>query len=415
VLHDGPVHEAPRLVRDALALIGAPAAQPPVPIHTTATETVTGGRVMPGFTSRADAPIIKVSDIAYVRFARRDLALAERYFRDFGLHVSARTDKAIYLRGLLARHHCVIVEQAAHDGFAGLGLCAATAADLRTLAAALGASVQASDEPGGGEVVRLRDPAGLPVEVVYGSEPLPELSHRQPRVANLPGRKLRVNAPQPAIAGPAEVFRLGHAVLQRQEFVKNANWYVKTFGLIASDVEVLPGSREPLIAFMRCDRGSEPSDHHTVVIAFGPEDGFDHAAFETLDLDSVGLGAEWLQQKGWVKSWGVGRHILGSQIFCYHYDPSGFAVEHYADGDVFDASCPTRFHEADVGAIYAWGPDLPKHFIDTGMSLRRVGKVLRGLRSRSEFTLARLLAAKRTYSSKPRPWAGRAFHKPKPT
>ena len=45
---------------------------------------------------------------------------------------------------------------------------------------------------------------------------------------NLPDEKLRRNAPQPASPGPAEVFRLGHVVLQRQEFARNANWYVKT-------------------------------------------------------------------------------------------------------------------------------------------------------------------------------------------
>ena len=149
-----------------------------------------------------------------------------------------------------------------------------------------------------------------------------------------------------------------------------------------------------------------------MVVAFGPEDGYDHAAFETLDLDAVGLGADWLQRQGWIKSWGVGRHILGSQIFCYHYDPSGFAVEHYADGDVFDAAAPTRYHEGGVAGLYAWGPDLPSHFIDIGMSPRRFAKVVRGLRTREEFTLARLLAAKRAYSAKPRPWAGRRFRKP---
>ena len=214
--------------------------------------------------------------------------------------------------------------------------------------------------------------------------------------------------------GPAEVFRLGHVVLQRQEFARNANWYVRNFGLIASDVELLPGTKEPLIAFLRCDRGADPADHHSVVIAFGPEDGFDHAAFETLDLDAVGLGAEWLQRQGWIKSWGVGRHILGSQIFCYHYDPSGFAVEHYADGDVFDAEAPTRYHDGGVAGLYAWGPDLPKHFIDIGMSPRRLARVVRGLRTREEFTLARLLAAKRAYSAQPRPWTGRRFRKPEP-
>jgi len=369
---------------------------------------------MTPFTPRADAPLVKIADVAYVRFARRDLARAEAYFGDFGLHVSARTDRAIYLRGVLPQHHYVIVERGEHDAFLALGLRAAAASDLRTLAAAHGAQVQTSEEPGGGELVRLHDPAGLAVEVVCGLQELAQLSHRGARVLNLPGQKLRRNAPQPAAAGPAEVFRLGHVVLQRQEFARNASWYVKNFGLIASDVELLPGTKEPLIAFLRCDRGAEPADHHSVVIAFGPEDAYDHAAFETMDLDAVALGAEWLQRQGWIKSWGVGRHILGSQIFCYHYDPSGFAVEHYADGDVFDARSPTRYHEGGVAGLYAWGPDLPKHFIDTGMTPRRLAKVVRGLRSREEFTLARLAAAKRAYSAKPRPWAGRRFRKPQP-
>lgn len=369
---------------------------------------------MTEFIPRAAAPVIKVADVAYVRFARRDLGRAERYFLDFGLRLSVRTDNAIYLRGVLPQHHYVIVERAERDAFAALGLRAASPADLRALAAAHATQVQPADEPGGGERVRLQDPAGLAVEVVHGMEQLPQLPYRAPRVINLPGEKRRRNAPQPATPGPAEVFRLGHVVLQRQEFARNANWYVRNFGLIASDVELLPSTTEPLIAFLRCDRGADPADHHSVVIAFGPEDAFDHAAFETLDLDAVGLGAEWLQRQGWIKSWGVGRHILGSQIFCYHYDPSGFAVEHYADGDVFDADAPTRYHQGGVSGLYAWGPDLPRHFIDTGMSPRRVANVVRGLRSREEFTLARLLAAKRAYGAKARPWAGRRFRRPRP-
>ena len=45
-------------------------------------------------------------------------------------------------------------------------------------------------------------------------------------------------------------------------------------------------------------------------------------------------------------------------------------MEHYADGDVFDAEAPTRYHDGGVAGLYAWGPDLPKHFIDNGMSPR---------------------------------------------
>ena len=56
---------------------------------------------MTTFTPRVEAPTIRAADIAYLRFARRDLARAERYFIDFGLKLSARTENAIYFRGAL--------------------------------------------------------------------------------------------------------------------------------------------------------------------------------------------------------------------------------------------------------------------------------------------------------------------------
>jgi hypothetical protein len=366
------------------------------------------------FTPRAESPAIKVADIAYLRFRRHDLARAERYFNDFGLTLSARTQSALYFRGVLPQHHCVIVEAGRHDSFLALGLRAKSGTDLRTLATAHSTEVEPVAEPGGGEVVRLTDPAGFRVEVIHGMEELPRLPSRAPRVLNHPERKLRANAPQPALVGPAEVFRLGHAVMQRQEFARNANWYVQNFGLIASDVLLMPGTREPVLAFLRCDRGDALADHHTVVVALGPEDGYEHAAFEVVDIDALGAGAEWLQQQGWTRAWGIGRHMLGSQLFSYHYDASGFTLEQYADGDVFDAKYPTGFHEASTAGLYLWGPDLPEHFIDVGMTPRRAAEVVHGLRSREDFTLKRLLAAKRVFSTKARPWNGKAVRRPRP-
>jgi hypothetical protein len=203
-------------------------------------------------------------------------------------------------------------------------------------------------------------------------------------------------------------------VLGRQEFRRNANWYMNTLGLIASDVEVLAELGEPMVAFMRFDRGDTPCDHHSIVVAVAPEDGYLHAAFESSDVDALGEGAEFLQRRGWVKSWGIGRHILGSQLFCYHIDPHGFEVEHYADGDMFDASHPTGYHEAGLPGLYLWGPELPPHFIDTSMTPSRLARVIRGLRTREEFTWKQLLATKRLYSQPPRPWAGRRFTRPRP-
>jgi len=49
--------------------------------------------------------VIKASALAHLRFTKRDLRRAERYFIDFGLQVAARTERAVYLRGLLHWEH----------------------------------------------------------------------------------------------------------------------------------------------------------------------------------------------------------------------------------------------------------------------------------------------------------------------
>lgn len=47
------------------------------------------------------------------------------------------------------------------------------------------------------------------------------------------------------------------------------------------------------------------------------------------DFDIQSLGHQWLRDKGYDLVWGVGRHVLGSQIFDYWWDRSGFVLEHY--------------------------------------------------------------------------------------
>ena len=47
------------------------------------------------------------------------------------------------------------------------------------------------------------------------------------------------------------------------------DWYLETLGLIVSDFLFLPGQRErgPTMAFIRCDQGGIPTDHHTLAMA----------------------------------------------------------------------------------------------------------------------------------------------------
>ena len=49
-----------------------------------------------------------------------------------------------------------------------------------------------------------------------------------------------------------------------------------------------------------------------------------HSSFEVHDIDAQGVGHQWLEEHGWTNCWGIGRHILGSQIFDYW-----FAILHF--------------------------------------------------------------------------------------
>jgi hypothetical protein len=70
---------------------------------------------------------------------------------------------------------------------------------------------------------------------------------------------------------------------------------------------------------------------------------------------------EFLLSKGWELAWGVGRHILGSQIFDYWHHSDDFNVEHYADGDLVNEDTPVNTHAIKLGPpkeeyYMAWGP-----------------------------------------------------------
>lgn len=46
---------------------------------------------------------------------------------------------------------------------------------------------------------------------------------------------------------------------------------------------------------------------------------------------------------------------MGSQIFDYWFDPSGFIMEHYVDGDLLDDTSKTQRTEASPDNLHVWG------------------------------------------------------------
>ena len=119
-------------------------------------------------------PVIKVEDIAHVRFAAPDLAVMRAFLVDFGLSPFGAGGR-LYGRGSDGRPFLHVTEPG-EARFLAVGLRAETLEDLERLAAHESVPVEHLDEPGGGKVVRLVDPDGYGVEVVAGQNCQPSAS-----------------------------------------------------------------------------------------------------------------------------------------------------------------------------------------------------------------------------------------------
>ena len=303
--------------------------------------------------------MIAVEDIAYVRFTAPDLAATTKFLTDFGLVVATRGDGVLYSRGTDPEPYVHIVEEG-EAAFVGLAFEAASADDLRAAAALEGASaVETIAAPGGGMRVRFTDPDGFAVDVVHGRELLPALPVTGASPLNRGSHRARFGALQRVGTGPAAVKRLGHAGIRVRDFRRSERWYKSRFGFVSSD-EVYLGKEENVIAaFMRCDLGERHTDHHTLVCLEAADAALDHASFEVEDFDAVMAGHDHLERAGYEHKMGVGRHILGSQVYDYWCDPWGHVHEHFTDGDLLNNASGTGLHDPATALGTQWGSMAP--------------------------------------------------------
>ena len=325
-----------------------------------ALHSAAGGR--PGeHPGRSRNPLVKAVGLAWLEFEKPDLDRAERFLTDFGFTVADRMPDTLVLRGRLAGMPCLAVRRGPRPRFAGAAFQAAARDDLDRLARGAGGTVTGH---WGGHVVALRDPSGIPVRVVHGIPELPALPGRPPLPLNFGPAPMRVNATQRPALRAAQIERLGHVVLGTTRFRAALDWYLDTLGLIVSDFLYLDGQRErgPVMAFIRCDQGSIPADHHTLAMLLAPRTGYVHSAYQLTDLDEVAAGGEYLHGRGYRHAWGIGRHIQGSQIFDYWRDTDRLMFEHYADGDVFDSAIEPGWAPLSVSGLAQWGPRATAEF-----------------------------------------------------
>ena len=328
-------------------------------------------------------PVCKVVDVLFIRFELKDLAAQKEFLQHFGLQLAHETDDAIYFKGTGNQPYCYIAHRGDENRFLGAAYYVNSAEELERLAAAVGADIVDSNEPAGGRCVKFADPDGIGIEVYHGialtdapSQPAPKL--------NAGFEKHRINELQRFGRGPDEwvvkdgewhyeltskVKRLGHYAFNVADTDASIAWYENTLGFLITDNLMGPdGSR--MGAFLRTNQGDTPVDHHTINIVGSIEPTapfagtFGHGGFElTESVDDLMAGHYHLKTLGkYYHEWGVGRHLLGSQMYDYWRDPTGFTMEHWTDSDLLDASVAPTESPAKDFMMAQYGPEAPASF-----------------------------------------------------
>src|SRR5262245_16269306 len=308
--------------------------------------------------------LIKVKDLAFGRLRAPDLDAEEEFLTHFGMTRAARTPNALYMRGTDPSHHIHVTEKG-DSRFVGFAYYAASEDDLHRVAKAPGASpAEPIDEPGGGKRVRLTEPNGYQIEVVHGIENLAPISvPRDPmNTGSEPLR--RAGTLMRLTKAPAPIKRIGHGVLGTPKVKETVQWFRDTLGFICSD-DVYVGDKNNIIgSFNRCDRGDEFVDHHTLFCVMNERAGLNHTSYEVPDVDAVLKDHEYLTRLGkYEHMWGVGRHLLGSQVYDYWADPWGRVHERWADTDRLNARTPGNLLSAEEALVSQWGDRPPDKFI----------------------------------------------------
>jgi catechol 2,3-dioxygenase-like lactoylglutathione lyase family enzyme len=308
--------------------------------------------------------MIAVQDIAYVRYQVTDLDRMEAFLIDFGLQRALRTPTALYMRAAGPAHHVHVSELGPENATVGFGFRAASAADLQRLAEQVGSRVEDNPEPGGGQRVRFIDPCKFVVDVIHGQAEQAPLPTRDPIAMNPARDRRRFGQPVRLSPAPCQITRLGHLALLVPDFARMLAFYRDVLGLRTSDTYWAGKQGNVIAAFMHCGLGDRWTDHHTLAL-ISAQDGkarFDHSAFEAIDLDDLMQGGEHLKSRGWKHSWGVGRHIQGSQLFDYWRDPFGNKIEHWTDGDLVNDTTPVGTARVSAEELRQWAPPMSAEF-----------------------------------------------------
>jgi catechol 2,3-dioxygenase-like lactoylglutathione lyase family enzyme len=199
----------------------------------------------------------------------------------------------------------------------------------------------------------LRHPEAYPVQIVVADKSSPyqkSTPYIEPTAMLGAGQ-----APNRAKVEQVRPRRLSHILLFSGDVPNSIRFYQQALGLQITD------RSGDVIVFMH---GIHGSDHHLIAMAKSNGPGLHHLSWDVACIDEVGKGMEQMMQAGFKRGWGIGRHVLGSNYFCYVRDPWGSYCEYSFDIDFVPAgfAWPAADHPLE-DSLYVWGPELPADFV----------------------------------------------------
>lgn len=283
-----------------------------------------------------------------------DLALAQIFFEAFGLLVERR-EPGLRLRTAHSDHVWASILQGNAKQLSYLCFNCRVGELDRIHDQALGAGgKKAPPHPLAlhSDGFWFRDPDGNLIQVRVGPKTMPDASS----IGQVPPR---ANHDRGVLSRSAakKIYptRLSHVLLYSADVEGQIGFYTRSIGLGLSD------KAQDLIAFMH---GRHGSDHHLLAFAKSHTRGWHHASWDVPGIEEVGLGWMQMQRAGFDRVWGPGRHVLGSNYFCYVRDPWGSYCEYSSDIDYVPEGhvWPSGdFQQED--SLYLWGPAVPPDFV----------------------------------------------------
>jgi hypothetical protein len=163
---------------------------------------------------------------------------------------------------------------------------------------------------------------------------------------------------------PTTIQRIGHGVLSTPKVKETVAWFRETLGMIRSD-DVYAGEKDNVIgAFSRLDRGEDYVDHHVLFCVHNEKTGLNHVSYEAQDIDAVFQDHEYIKQLGkYQHMWGIGRHLLGSQVYDYWCDPWAACTSAGPTPTASTAANGGNLLSAEEGFQSQWGERPPERFI----------------------------------------------------